>query len=175
MVFLNGRLASVWLLPAGEKNNAKEPSRKFRSALSWVNSTRPCVKCSSRYPVPATILPHFHTQSVADNAGWMRKLTEVNEETSALARLASSHKLHREVSEHRPQHEKERIEISYRRQLPVYIFFPPVTVLVTLGDFLKVQQIQPNVGPDAVKDLTAMFIKSRGPALFPGSAVPTLS
>lgn len=51
--------------------------------------------------------------------------------------------------------------VEKRPSLRVYIFFPPVTAVVTLGDFLKVKQIQPNVIPGAVKDLTAMFIKPR--------------
>lgn len=55
------------------------------------------------------------------------------------------------------------------------MFFPPVTVFVSLSYFLKVQQIQPNVIPDAVKDLTAMFIKSRGPAQLPGAAVESFT
>lgn len=43
----------------------------------------------------------------------------------------------------------------------VYIFFPPVIAVVNVGYFLKVKQLEPNVIPDAVKDLTAMFIKPR--------------
>ena len=74
------------------------------------------------------------------------------------------------VYKSRPRAEGNRVKQLRDPPSRVHIFFPPAPVLVYLGDFLKVWVIHPHAVPGAAKGSAAMFIQSRGPALFPGSA-----